>query len=125
MDEHWDETQAINKLKKQSEREIADVLLDQTLFLGVGNIIKNEVLLLAKTLPVRKVKELSPQKLKKITQLTRKYVFQFYEWRKKFELRKHYQIYRQSKCKLCGTKILRMKTGLSNRISFICSKCQK
>lgn len=125
MSEQWDEAQALKKLKMQLDNEIGDVLLDQTIFLGVGNIIKNEVLFLAKTLPTCMVRELSPQKLKKICLLTRSYVFQFYNWRKNFELRKHYQVYRQSHCKSCGMKVNRSKTGIRKRISFVCIHCQK
>lgn len=125
MANEWNETQALRKLKSHPDSEIADLLLDQSIFLGVGNIIKNEVLLLAKTSPLRKTGEFSPQKLKKIVTLTRDYVFQFYEWRKKFELRKHYQVYRQKQCKVCGSKITKGKTGLRNRVSYFCPHCQK
>ncbi len=125
MSEAWDAKKAFQKVQKYPSSEIADVLLDQAIFMGVGNIIKNEVLLLAKVSPQRPVKELSTAKLKKIINLTRSYVFQFYEWRKQFELRKNYKVYRQSVCKECGTKVMRKKTGGRERISFICPHCQK
>lgn len=125
MSDSWDGQKAYLKVKNLPEHEIADVLLDQSIFLGVGNIIKNEVLLLVKVSPFRKVKELSERKLKSIVDHTRKYVFHFYKWRKKFELKKHYQVYRQSICKICGTKVLRKRTGERQRISFICPHCEK
>ena len=125
MDDEWNPSKAYLKLKKHSNCEIGDVLLDQEIFLGVGNIIKNEVLFLAKVSPLRKLEELSPQRLKKIVALARTYVFQFYEWRKKFELRKHYQIYRQRHCKVCGSPVLKKKTGLRDRMSFSCPHCQE
>ena len=125
MSELWDTKKVLAKVKMEGEEQIADVLLDQTIFTGVGNIIKNEVLLQAQTLPTTRVEELSTVKLKKIIQLTRSYVFQFYEWRKHFELKKHYRIYRQSFCKECGTKVMRKKTGMRNRLSYFCIHCQK
>ena len=125
MSENWDRQKTLLKLQDSGECQIADVLLDQSIFLGVGNIIKNEVLLLAKTSPLRKVNELSHAKLKKIVDLTRAYVFQFYEWRKIFELKKHYKIYRQSICKQCGGRVIRQKTGNRNRLSYICNHCEK
>jgi len=125
MSEAWNEKECLQKMLEQPESEIADVLLDQSIFAGVGNIIKNEVLLLAKILPTRKVSELTNAKLKSLIKLVRHYVFQFYEWRKHFELRKHYQVYRQSVCKVCGGKVQRKKTGLRNRFSFICPHCEK
>lgn len=125
MSDEWDGRKALAVVKKEKESEIADVLLDQTIFLGVGNIIKNEVLVREKVAPTRLIANISAAKLKKIVDLTREYVFQFYEWRKKFELRKHYLIYRQSLCKQCGSKVLRKKTGQRNRVSFICPKCSR
>jgi formamidopyrimidine-DNA glycosylase len=70
-------------------------------------------------------KEIPAVTLKKIIKLVRQYVFQFYEWRKIFELKKHYIVYRQSICKQCGNKVVRKKTGTRKRISFVCSHCQK
>lgn len=125
MSNQWDKKKAFIKLQSAIDFEIADVLLDQSIFMGVGNIIKNEVLLLAKISPLRKVGELSQAKLKQLVKLTRSYVFQFYEWRKNFELKKHYRIYRQSTCKQCGSKVTRMKTGFRKRISYLCPICEK
>jgi endonuclease-8 len=125
MSDQWDAKQALKKIKNEKESEIADVLLDQSIFSGVGNIIKNEVLLLAKLSPLKKIEEIPEAKLKKLISITRKFVFQFYEWRKEFVLRKHYQIYRQSVCKQCGHKVIRQKTGVRKRISFICPNCEK
>lgn len=124
LSEEWDPAKAFKEVKKRPNEQISDVLLDQNLFAGVGNIIRNEVLFLAKTLPTYRVEELSDRKLKEIIKHTREYVFHFYEWRKKFELRKHYQVYRQSVCKKCGGKVTRKKSGLRNRVSFICSRCE-
>src|SRR5215218_6903163 len=40
MSPKWDAAAAFKKVKQQPEAEIADVLLDQNIFSGVGNIIK-------------------------------------------------------------------------------------
>lgn len=121
----WDAKKAFKAIKGYPEHEIADVMLDQNIFAGLGNIIKNEVLLLAKISPERKVKDISDAKLKKIVELVRSYVFQFYEWRKKFELRKHYQVYKQKICKICGSTVIKKKTGVKQRMSHICPHCEK
>jgi len=44
MNEDWDPKAAKTKLKKTPEKLICDALLEQDIFSGVGNIIKNEVL---------------------------------------------------------------------------------
>lgn len=124
MSKTWDDRLTYTRVKKYRLEEIADVLLDQEIFGGVGNIIKNEVLLKAHVSPERAIGSISAMKLKEIIDICREYVFNFYEWRKKFELKNHYQVYRQSFCKQCGNKVIRKKTGLRGRISFICTHCQ-
>ena len=125
MSSAWDAKKALKTLKDYPEEEIADVLLDQAVFSGVGNIIKNEVLFLVKTQPTMPIKEMSNSLLQKIVKIARTFSFQFYEWRKQFVLKKHYKIYRKSTCPLCGEKICRKKTGKRERISFFCPACQK
>lgn len=125
MSAEFDNKKAYNHLQVLAGTEIADALLDQTLFLGVGNIIKNEVLHKAKVLPTRPIQDLSPTRLKSLIALTKSYVQQFYEWRKHFELRKHYQIYRQRTCKRCSQPVTKNKTGLRQRMSYVCAHCQK
>ena len=48
MSEKWNAPQALAHTKAFVELEIADVLLDQEIFAGVGNIIKNEILSIVK-----------------------------------------------------------------------------
>ncbi len=125
MSLEWDPKKAFKAVKSNQEEEIADVLLDQTIFSGVGNIIKNEVIFLVKKQPTTPVNKISKSLLQKIIQTTQKYCFQFYEWRKQFVLKKHFQIYRKKGCPLCEEKICRKKTGKKKRISFYCPNCQK
>lgn len=121
----WDKKQALKNMLKYPDEEIADVLLDQTIFSGIGNIIKNEVLFIEKISPFRKIHELSLAKLRKIITTSQSFSKQFYLWRKDFVLSKHYQIYRRSVCPACGGKINKKKTGKRNRFSYICYHCQK
>ena len=125
MSAAWDSKKALKAVKSHQEDEIADVLLDQSIFSGVGNIIKNEVLFLVKKRPSILIKDMSNYLLQKIIRTAQKFSLQFYEWRKQFILKKHYRIYRKSLCPLCGAKICRKKTGKRERISFFCPKCQK
>ena len=125
MSSAWDPKRAFKAVKNHQNDEIADVLLDQTIFSGVGNIIKNEVLFLLKKNPSTIVKDVSNALLHKIIKTAQEFSLQFYEWRKQFILKKHYRIYRKSLCPLCGEKICRKKTGKRERISFYCPNCQK
>lgn len=121
----WVNKKALEKLQNAPEDEIGDLLLDQTIFAGVGNIIKNEVLYLVKTLPAKPSKDLSVKKLKEIIKTAREFSQQFYQWRRIFVLSQHYQIYRKGTCPRCHGKISRIKTGQRKRISFFCPNCQK
>ncbi|HYE22742.1 MAG TPA: endonuclease [Verrucomicrobiae bacterium] len=124
LSKEWDPSNALKKVQASPNSQIADVLLDQDIFAGVGNIIKNEVLHQAYVHPETKIGKLSNIKLKEIVKRTEDYCWDFYRWRKKFELKKHYQVYRQSICKRCGNKVVRKTTGERQRFSFICSVCQ-
>lgn len=125
MSTKWNSAQAFRALKKLPNVEIADALLDQGIFSGVGNIIKNEVLFIVKKRPERIIKSLSDTFLKNLIQCVCDFSHRFYAWRKKFVLKKHYQIYRKSLCPICHTKVCRKKTGKRQRISFFCPHCQK
>lgn len=125
MSPQWNSKQALKKLQNLPNEEIGDLLLDQTLFAGLGNIIKNEVLYLVKKSPLQHVNQLSLAKLKEIIKTAKEFSLQFYHCRKDFVLRKNYQIYRKSTCPRCHAKIVRKKTGKRQRISFFCPNCQK
>jgi endonuclease VIII len=125
MSEKWDEKEVIKRIKKQPEEPVGDVLLDQDIFTGVGNIIRNEVLFNLKLHPMTKIKELSKSQLKVLIAEAMNYSWQFYEWRKIFQLRKNYKIYSKSVCPECHTKTIREKTGKWDRWTFYCPNCQK
>jgi endonuclease-8 len=124
MSVEWDEMLALRKMKEFPKEEIADLLLDQDIFAGVGNIIKNEVLFLTRTNPKRKNGSITIKKRREVIEEAKDFSLQFYEWRKIFQLKKHLVIYRKSTCPLCATKIIREKTGKRQRWSFYCPKHQ-
>jgi endonuclease VIII len=125
MSKSWDPNAAYKKVRQENNEQIADVLLDQDIFSGVGNIIKNEVLSLAYANPKTKVEDISPKKLKEIITLAHSYSQQFYAWRKKFVLTKNLKIHRRAACPHCGVKVIHEKTGKRQRISHYCPVCQK
>ncbi len=124
MSPQWDSEKAFDSIYSKPEDEIADVLLDQKIFAGVENIIKNEVLWRVRIHPETKVKDLESSKLKELIGETKKFSLLFYKWRKVFLLRKHLDIYQKSICPRCGVTVKRQKTGKRNRISHFCPVCQ-
>ena len=124
MSPKWDADKAFVSVSSKPNAEIADLLLDQNIFAGVGNIIKNEVLWRVRMHPETKVKNITPAALTELIAETKKFSLLFYKWRKVFLLRKHLDIYQKSICPRCGAKVKRAKTGKRNRISHICPVCQ-
>lgn len=125
MGDEWDEELAIKRVKLNSEEEIGDVLLDQDIFAGLGNIMKCETLYNVSIHPETKVKKLSDKEIKNLVTEARAYAFEFYGWKRIFELRKHWKIYKQKTCPDTGEKVTLKKTGKKNRRSFICESRQK
>src|SRR5690242_2606737 len=79
MNDLWKALNASKKLKAQPDMLVCDALLDQHIFSGVGNIIKNEVLFRIKVHPLSKIGKLPPAKLKSLIDEARNYSFDFYE----------------------------------------------
>jgi endonuclease-8 len=124
MSEEWDPKRALKRLREQPDEQIADVLLDQKIFSGLGNIIKNEILLLARIKPTTKVAGIPISKQKVLVGLAETFSRQFYQWRKRFELRKNLRIHRKRVCPLCGKSLTRKKTGKQQRWSYYCVRDQ-
>ena len=125
MNENWDGKKALIKLKTIPNTLICDALLEQDIFSGVGNIIKNETLFRVGIHPESQVGNIPTTKLKKLIVEARNYSFDFLRWRKEFVLKKHYLIYNQKHCSNCDSIIKRKNTGIKNRRSFFCEQCQK
>jgi endonuclease-8 len=121
----WDPRAAIRKVRRHPTAQIADVLLDQSIFGGVGNIIKNEVLFRTGQSPFARVSTLPPLALRRIVADTRVFAFRFLELRREFALRKHLEIYGRSTCSRCGGKVIRRVHGTRERRSFFCVVCQR
>jgi len=124
MNDEWNPRQAKAKLKLQPNTLVCDAILDQDIFAGVGNIIKNEVLYRIRVHPESLIKKLPTIKLKRLIEEVRKYSFQFLKWKKKYELKKHWLAYSKKICLRCNFPIVRKHTGIRNRRSFFCTNCQ-
>ena len=126
MADAWDPRAARRKLRAQPDTLVCDALLDQTVFAGAGNIIKNEVLHRIRVHPESTIGALSPRKLSELIAQAREYSFDFYEWKKAFVLKKHYQVHTKTHCPRDGTRLsYRAKLGHAQRRAFWCDACQK
>jgi endonuclease-8 len=125
MSDCWDEKSAKKKLRAASNTLVCDALLDQNIFSGVGNIIKNEVLHRIKVHPETVVGALPPKKLAELVREARNYSFDFLKWKKEYVLRKHWLAHTKKTCTRDGAPIVKKYLGTTNRRTFYCLACQK
>lgn len=124
MSEHWDARGALKKLRSAPDMLVCDALLDQDIFAGVGNIIKNEVLFRIRVHPLSTVGALPAAKLRELVKEARQYSFDFYAWKKQFVLRKHWLAHTKRTCPRCRIPFVKAHLGRTNRRSFFCETCQ-
>ncbi|HEV7231697.1 MAG TPA: DNA-formamidopyrimidine glycosylase family protein [Bacteroidia bacterium] len=124
MSEKWNPSKALKALQGMKDTEACDALLDQNVFAGSGNIIKNEVLFQRHINPETLVETLTTPEKKELIKALRDYCFDFYTWKKAYVLKKHWQVYRASMCPDCHLPLTRRHTGKTNRRSFFCTHCQ-
>lgn len=125
MSEDWDAAAARRKLRAQPDMLVCDALLDQTIFAGSGNIIKNEVLFRIRVHPLSTIGALPVRKLRELVEQTRVYSFDFLEWKKAFVLKQHWLAHTKRMCPRCHMPFSKGHLGKSKRRSFYCERCQK
>jgi endonuclease-8 len=125
MSDAWDPALARKRLRAMPGTLVCDALLDQDVFAGVGNIIKNEVLFRIRTHPLSTLGALPARKLRELVEQARQYSFEFLEWKRAFVLRKHWLAHNKSICPRDHVKFQRAYLGRTNRRSFFCDLCQR
>ena len=125
MSPTWDPAKARKKLRAQPAMLVCDALLEQTIFAGVGNIIKNEVLFRIRMHPLSTIGALSAPKLRQLVEQARQYSFDFLAWKKAYVLRKHWLAHKKTICPRCEIAFSKGHLGLTKRRSFYCQRCQK
>jgi endonuclease-8 len=124
MNDLWNPKAAKEKLKEVPDMLVCDALLNQNIFAGVGNIIKNEVLFRTRIHPESKIGNLPPKKTNELIKEARNYSFDFLEWKKQYVLRKHWLAHTKKICPRCELPFVKKHLGKTNRRSFFCNNCQ-
>lgn len=124
MSESWDPGKAREKLRRNGDELVCDMLLNQEIFSGVGNIIKNEVLYRIRVHPATKTGDLPEEKLDEMIREAVNYSFDFLEWKKEYTLKKHWLAHTKTTCQRCGLPIQKEYMGKTNRRTFFCNGCQ-
>ncbi len=121
----WNPARARKALRMAPAMLACDALLDQDIFAGVGNIIKNEVLFRTRIHPLSTVGALPPARLRLLVQEARAYSFDFLEWKKAGTLKQHWQAHARTTCPRCHIPLHKAILGKTKRRSFWCERCQK
>ena len=125
MSDDWDAAAARKKLRARPDKLVCDALLDQTIFAGVGNIIKNEVLFRIRVHPLSTIGQLPAAKLRALVTEARQYSFDFMAWKKAYVLKKNWLAHAKRICPRCDLPYTKAHLGLTPRRSFFCTNCQK
>jgi formamidopyrimidine-DNA glycosylase len=124
-------------LKKKKKGKIKQVLMNQEIIAGIGNIYSDEILWKAKIHPFQDVSKLSHEKLKDIYKAMKKILplaiklggESISDYRRPSGEKGYYdkerKVYRKEgeKCPICGGIIRRVKMG--GRSAHFCPACQK
>lgn len=124
MAESWNRAHVVALMERYEDALLCDLFLDQDVFAGSGNIVKNEVLFNIRRHPLTRLRQIPRTDWAKVASAVRSYCWNFFEWKKRFELRKHWQVYQQGVCPLCGAKLRRENLGKFNRRTFYCPRDQ-
>lgn len=125
MSNEWDASAARRKLRQKPGVMICDAILEQDIFSGAGNIIKNEVLFRTKIHPATRVGKLTTYKLNQVVDAVSAYSYDFLKWKKEFTLKKHWLVHTKKNCPSCGEKLHKEYLGTTKRRTFYCNHCQK
>ncbi len=124
-------------LEKGKSRQIKEVLMNNSLILGIGNIYASEILFNARILPSRKTDSLDNTEIKTLHVSIKKILTKAIKLRgtsisdyrdandKSGSFQKYLYVYRRNgqKCKKCATIISRSVIG--QRSTFFCANCQR
>ncbi|HEX8461355.1 MAG TPA: DNA-formamidopyrimidine glycosylase family protein [Segetibacter sp.] len=124
MNDDWSEDFALFKLAHHPNLMACDALLDQNIFAGVGNIIKNEVLFRIRLHPETLIQNIPELVLHEMITEARNYSFDFLEWKKAFVLKKHWLAHTKTICPRCNIPFVKKYAGKTKRRTFFCTNCQ-
>ncbi len=136
MAPEWDPALARKALRRLPDTLVCDALLDQTVFAGVGNVIKNEILFRLRLHPLSRVGALPAAKLRDLVEQARRYIFEFYDWKKADTagsgavwqgdtLSSHWLVHNKKTCPRCRIALVKAHLGALDRRSFHCERCQR
>ena len=140
LSDDFDDSEALRRMRERSTDVIADVLLNQRVMAGIGNVYKSEVLFLCRINPFVPVRDLDDDSLRNLIATGRRLLkvnvssslpsMTTYGGLRKTTGRDHpgerLWIYGRVglPCRRCATPVKLKKHGLAARLTYWCPKCQ-
>ncbi len=124
MSDAWDVKKAKQKLKRMPDALVCNALLNQEIFSGIGNIIKNEVLFRVQVQPQSLVGKIPAKQWNEILKQLIVYSYEFLEWRKANVFRQHWLINARKLCPRDNTLFVKTYMGENERRTYYCPVCQ-
>ena len=139
LGDSFDQEEAIRRMRDRAADPIADVLLNQRVMAGIGNVFKSEVLFLAGVDPFAPATSLTDADLRRIVVVAREQLTANVLPRSRTlslatgrrttrSLNPNENLWVYSRggrpCRRCGTAIQSRKTGPDARVTYWCPSCQ-
>jgi endonuclease-8 len=139
LDPAFDAQAVIERAAAHGEAAIADLLLDQRVISGLGNVLKSETLFVARIHPFARVRDLSIVALEHVIEVARRLMRMNVREPtgiaargsgrrtvNALDPRVRLWVYGRAgkPCRNCGAAIATLKTGLDARITYWCPHCQ-
>ena len=125
MNPAWDPGAAVRKLNELPKTLACDALLDQDIFAGVGNKIKDEVLFLTKVHPRSLVEHLPEKKKREMADAAAAFSFRYLGWKRTDSEEEHFKAHFKEICPRDKARLKKEKLGTNQRTTYYCEVCQK
>jgi len=135
----FDAREAIQRMRARNADAVGDVLLNQRVMAGIGNMFKSEILFLAGIDPFAPVSALSDAELARLVNISREQLGANVMTRgqtlrrstgrtttRSLDPNSRLWVYARGgkRCRRCGAPIEARKTGLDARLTYWCPRCQ-
>lgn len=122
---NWDEKKLFTLLSMNKDRMIGEILLDQRIFAGVGNILRNEILFRSGIRPDRRIKDIPEDRIKLLIKMTKRLSEDFLDSKIKGRgIKQLLMVYNSKYCKRCGGRLEFYRDEITGRKTFFCPNCQ-
>jgi endonuclease-8 len=127
----FDDAEARRRIRALPRAAIADVLLNQHVVAGIGNVLKSEILFVAAVHPFERVADVADADLDRIMSVARELMAMSVggpgrQTTRSMDPAAKLWVYGRGglPCRKCGTPIESKKTGLDARLTYWCPRCQ-